>query len=674
MYILKIIGKCVNRQCYFMRGLICDRIKDMNRINILKSIIVIAVFVIFPGAASADQYYDNDIFFTDAKYAADSRTSVSATLRSISSKAYFYIEDDYWRSMTDANKQADYIKTLDKLGAEFDNNIYPNLTEFYGKPWEPGIDNDLRITFLLSPLKDSFGGYFSSKDEYPIKDMPTSNEREMVYINAPDINNKDFNILKTFIAHEFTHLIIFYQKEKTRNISEDVWFHESRAEYSSAVLGYNNPYTGSVLENRVNNFIANFSDPLGEWKNQTADYGMVAIFAQYLRDNYVIGNILVDTLKNNKSGIDSINEILGANDYSERFDDIFLNFAIANNINDRTIENNKYGYANENLKTIKLPIHATVSLGSGSKITQAISLKDWSFKYYKFEGLAKMAKITFSKASTNDVFGVAIIMENSNNTKTIRKIDLNQNETELYLSGLGSSVRSFVVVPVATNKISNFTDNDASYRLDLTVESVNYVTPVIVGLSSGYGFSEGGETAKIYGNNFDPGARVFFGDIEAKIISMSPNVAEVIIPDHNPGDVSVAVTDPSGVKSGGVNFRYFKRQDDGSLIRASGDSRIFITKGSYRRHIKDAKIFSFYGHLGFDKVKDVSWQELGLYKESDLIKSEHSPKVYSIENTTKHWLNISADQFVSSGRNWDAIYFINKKEFDLYKSGSEINL
>lgn len=655
-----------------MRGPIYDRIKAMNRSNILRSIVVIAVFIVFPSTASADQYNDNGTFFTDAKYAADSQTSVSATLRSISGKAYFYIEDDYWRSMTDANKQADYIKALDKLGAEFDNNIYPNLTGFYGKPWEPGIDNDLRITFLLSPLKDSFGGYFSSKDEYSAKDMPTSNEREMVYINASDINNKDFNILKTFVAHEFTHLIIFYQKEKTRNISEDVWFHESRAEYSSTVLGYDNPYAGSVLENRVNNFVANFSDPLGEWKNQTADYGIASMLAQYLKDNYSIRNILVDTLKNNKSGIGSINEILTVNDSSEGFDDIFLNFAIANNINDRTIENNKYGYANENLKTIKLPIHATVSLGSGSKITQAVSLKDWSFGYYKFEGLAKTSKITFSKVSTNDVFEVAIIMENSNNTKTIRKIDLNQKETELYLSGLGSSVRSFVVVPVAANKINNFTDNDASYRLDLIVESINYVMPAIVSLSSGYGFSDGGETVKIYGNNFDPGTRVFFGDIEAKIISISPNVAEVIIPGHNPGDVSVAVTDPSGVKSGGVSFRYFKRQDDGSLIRAIGDSRIFITKGNYRRHIKDAKIFSFYGHLGFDKVKDISWQELGLYKESDLIKSEHSPNVYSIENTTKHWLNMSADQFVSSGRNWDAIYFINKKEFDFYKSGSEI--
>ncbi len=655
-----------------MRSLIYDRIKAMSRANILKSIIVIAVFIVFPGAVSADQYYDNGIFFTDAKYAADSRTSVSATLRSISGKAYFYVEDDYWRSMTDANKQADYIKTLDKLGAEFDNNIYPNLTEFYGKPWEPGIDNDLRITFLLSPLKDSFGGYFSSKDEYPAKDMPTSNEREMVYINASDINNKDFNILKTFVAHEFTHLIIFHKKEKTRNVSEDVWFHESRAEYSSTILGYSNPYTGSVLENRVNNFVENFSDPLGEWKNQTADYGIVAILTQYLKDNYATGMILVDTLKNDKSGIDSINEVLRVNGSSEKFDDIFLNFAIANNINDRTIEDNKYGYANENLKAIKLPIHTTALLGSGSKITQAISLKDWSFRYYKFEGSAKMAKITLSKASTNDVFEVAVIIENSNGTKTIQKIDLNQKETDLYVSGLGSSVRSFVVVPVAINKISNFMDNDASYRLDLTVESVDHVTPAIVSLSSGLSFGEGGETIKIHGNNFDLGARVFFGDIEAKIISISPNVVEVIIPGHDPGDVSVSVTNPSGIKSGGIGFRYFKRQDDGSLIRAIGDSRIFITKGNYRRHIKDAKIFSFYGHLGFDKVKDVSWQELGLYKESDLIKSEHSPKVYSVENTTKHWLNISADQFVSSGRNWDAIYFINKKEFDFYKSGSEI--
>lgn len=641
---------------------------------LIQSIFVVLAFIFSAGVVLADNYNDARLFFTDSKYSADAKTSVSATLKSISSYAYFYIEDNYWKSIGDTTKQNDYIKTLDKLGIEFDTNIYPNLTKFYGKPWEPGIDNDTRITFLVMPLKENFGGYFSSKDEYDQKTFSDSNQREMVYISAADISIRDFNILKTFIAHEFTHLIIFYQKEKLKNISEDVWFHEARAEYSSTVLSYDSVFAGSNLERRVDNFEENFSDPIGEWKNQAADYGLVMTFMQYLKDNYEINKILVDTLQGDKAGIGSINDIFTAGGSSEEFEDVFMNFAIANYINDKSINDGKYGYGNANLKNIKLSPSFIASISNGGKISQDISLKDWSFKYYKFNGLAKTAKITLKKSLVSDAYKVGIIITNSDGTKTVQKIDLTQKDTELYLSGLGTIIRDFTIVPIAGNKTENFTDNDPSYLLNLSVESVNGIAPVIDSISSNYGFSDGGVPVKILGNYFEQGARLYFGDIEAKISKISTDSIEAIVPAGDLSDVLVKVVNPVGIQSNLATFKYFKRMPEGSLIRAFGDSRVFIVKGDYRRHIKDAKIFSFYGHLGFDKVIDVSWQELGLYKESNLIKSEHSPKVYEVENSTRHWLNMTGDQFMTSGRGWDAIYLINKKEFDFYKNGADIKI
>ncbi len=46
-----------------------------------------------------------------------------------------------------------------------------------------------KITILLTQTKDDFGGYFNTGDEYPKVQVPTSNEREMLYFNVDYITN-----------------------------------------------------------------------------------------------------------------------------------------------------------------------------------------------------------------------------------------------------------------------------------------------------------------------------------------------------------------------------------------------------------------------------------------------------------------------------------------------------
>ena len=85
-------------------------------------------------------------------------------------------EDDWWNSLSsqDSAKSAIHL-----LAAEFDQKIYPKLIQVYGSLWEPGIDNDYKVTILISRIKEGAGGYFNSADEYQRNSVPTSNEREI---------------------------------------------------------------------------------------------------------------------------------------------------------------------------------------------------------------------------------------------------------------------------------------------------------------------------------------------------------------------------------------------------------------------------------------------------------------------------------------------------------------
>jgi hypothetical protein len=80
--------------------------------------------------------------------------------------------------------------------------------------------------------------------------------------------------------------------------------------------------------------------------------------------------------------------------------------------------------------------------------------------------------------------------------------------------------------------------------------------------------------------------------------------------------------------------------------------------------------------LSWDDVKDVSQSVIDEYTTSDLVRAEGDYKVYKLiadgDTGTKQWLNITAEEFVNQGYDWDAIYIINATDRDAYSVGAEI--
>jgi len=317
----------------------------------------------------------------DPNYDFSQREKISATLRKVSLNAYFYLEDAWFLALEE-KERAEVLKILELTAEEFDNVIYPKLTSFFGSEWKPGIDGDPKITILFHKMKKDVAGYFNSGDEYPRIQNPKSNQREMIYLNADNILSP---LLKSYIAHEFIHLITFNQKNRIYGVEEEVWLNEARAEYAPTFLGYDEEFEGSYLWQRVKQFISSPSDSLTEWQNLKSDYGVVNLFIQYLVDHYG-AIILADSLKSDKVGIPSLNYALRKNGFQKDISSIFVDWLITLYLNDCNYGPN-FCYKNENLKKLKItPSLIFLPSTQLTEINLNYSIKEWSGNWYRVFG------------------------------------------------------------------------------------------------------------------------------------------------------------------------------------------------------------------------------------------------------------------------------------------------
>lgn len=293
--------------------------------------------------ASADILGQREAFFVNAGFDIANRQGLDATLHRISERAYWYIEDAAWAELASTDRVR-ISEALVALATEFDTRIYPTTTAMWGAEARPGIDGDARITILLHRLNQGAGGYFDTIHSYSPQQAQGTNAREMVVVNLDSLLSRQAHI---FLAHEFQHLISLNQKEFTWGISEDVWLNELRAEYTVSLMGYNTPFAGSSLESRVDTLKRFPTDSALAWGGTRADYGQVALLAEYLVGRFGEG-ILRDTLRANAAGIASIDAWLAGRGHRERFADVIADWWVANIVND-PVADPRFGYARPEL-------------------------------------------------------------------------------------------------------------------------------------------------------------------------------------------------------------------------------------------------------------------------------------------------------------------------------------
>lgn len=414
------------------------------------------------GATNSNEFLS---FSIDPSYDSSARSSINTVLVRTTAKLYFYFGEDWWDSQVILKKN-EILNNLDLLSQEFDNKIYPILTSVFGQEWKSGIDGDDRITILFHPMKEGVGGYFRSNDEYMKIQSPTSNEREMLYLSVSRPDN--LNRLKVLLAHEFVHLITFNQKEKTFGVQEEIWLNESRAEYSATLLGYNDNYAGSILQERMKDFLENPSDSLTEWRETKYDYAIINAFTHYLVDHYSV-QILIDSLESKLVGIPSINEALQKNGVSEDFSQIFTDWTAAVFL-DNCSFGTQYCYLNPNLINLHIVPNLNFLPFSGESSLSVTNItKNWAGNWQKIFGGSGNLTLEFNSLRGLN-FKVPYLVQAKDGSISLNFLSLDEDQKgELSLSNFGSQNTALIFIPSLQTKMSGFDGNEFTYPYTFTV-------------------------------------------------------------------------------------------------------------------------------------------------------------------------------------------------------------
>ncbi len=443
-------------------------------LHVYKKIIFLTCLLfilLFAAKAKAEDINNSVSFVIDPNFDAIARSQVQAYFVKTSPGLYFYVEKSWWDNQT-SEKRNEIMVNLSNVSAEFESNIYYNLTSKFGFEPRPGVDGDNRITVLFHAMREDVGGYFRSADGYFKIQVPSSNEKEMIYLPVGQIGSTK---LKTLLAHEFMHLITFNQKDKIRDVQEDVWLNEARADYTSTILGYDNKYDGSNLQRRVRDFIGQPSNSLTEWKETKYDYSVVNLFVQYLVDHYGVV-ILSDSLKSKSVGIVSINEALNKNGFKENFSQIFTDWTIAMVVNDCTLSL-KYCYLSNNLKSFKInPTINFLPLSGDSSLSVTNFTKNWAGNWQKIIGGDGYLKLSFSSLEGLN-FRVPYIIFDKGDVNSIKFLKFDsEGKGEIQIEDFGVEHKSLMILPSLQSKVSGFESTEFSYPFTISTSITAKVT------------------------------------------------------------------------------------------------------------------------------------------------------------------------------------------------------
>jgi hypothetical protein len=428
----------------------------MKKISLL---IFASLLILLLGSNGSAQ---SENFFIVPRYDAYGRHEIEPLLLYTSARAYWYVEKEWWRSKG-MDQQAKFRIIIEDLGKEFDENIYPTLTARFGTEWNPGIDRDSRITIFFHQMPKEVSGYWRSDDEYYRLQGVLSNEREMLYLNAEKLEEP---AMRSYLAHEFTHLIAFNQKERLLGVQEETWIQELIAELAPSLLGYQEVVGGSILRERAQSFLSRPTDSLPEWQNEPYDYGTVHLFGQYLVDHYG-WKVISDIIHLSATGISGINAALARNGFKKDFAAVFTDWTIALALRDCSVEP-VYCYKNSYLQNFRVVPSVYFLPSSGdSTLSVSVNTKDWAGNWYKFLGGHGTLRFEFHASDVQT--RVPYIKEYANGTLSIGEFTLKGGDKVLEIPNFGRDVVSFLFIPSIQESTGDFSDSVPSHLLSWTI-------------------------------------------------------------------------------------------------------------------------------------------------------------------------------------------------------------
>lgn len=177
----------------------------------------------------------------------------------------------------------------EKVAKEYDDNIYPLISQYYGDHID--ADEDGKLSIVYHDIIDNFdaktskgyiAGYFYQNDL-------SENQMDMINMDTnPGITNGIDNTMPTLI-HELVHLINYSTYLLSSNPTYyPTWIDEGIAESAAQTYGhfiYDKSYVKRInhYNSDEQNLIANGEVSLTIWESKLENYDLSFLFFQYLR-------------------------------------------------------------------------------------------------------------------------------------------------------------------------------------------------------------------------------------------------------------------------------------------------------------------------------------------------------------------------------------------------------
>lgn len=124
-----------------------------------------------------------------------------------------------------------------------------------------------------------------------------------------------------------------------------------------------------------------------------------------------------------------------------------------------------------------------------------------------------------------------------------------------------------------------------------------------------------------------------------------------------------------------INKRYFQPEELPTKFTArvyGSDFIYYITESGLKRPVTLGIFYSYPGNKKED-LRIITEETLKLYPDNKLIRLDHSPEVYLLENDTKRLIK-NSQTFNALGLDWEAIAPVNQAEFSSYPAGDPIRI
>ena len=240
---------------------------------------------------------------------------------------------------------------IDYLLLEFNTNIYPQVTTYFGytndRDGTGGLfatqgyswyqtTNPQRVMILVYNIIDEnyldpeypfyVAGYFwpTMNDEYA--------DRNIIHIDVHDWANRvgpDVSIpymYEATITHEYEHAIHY-----DHDPDEKLWVDEGMADLSGYLAGYEHPTSHLAY------YMVYHRTPLTSWGGGLEDYGESYLFQLYLMENFGGTEFIKALLNEPLNGIAGIENQLAAFGYDTSFNDLYRDWTVANYIDDTSL-------------------------------------------------------------------------------------------------------------------------------------------------------------------------------------------------------------------------------------------------------------------------------------------------------------------------------------------------